>query len=114
MTPLFAFVNDRSITLAESIHEARRRMSAFIRTYQKLTTRVTVRSEDELSHRELATDYPLARWRNDKAVDREERTYYRTILHRPPSLVDLPQEQQEAGTTEAWLEGSPSPVQLGR
>lgn len=105
MTPLFAFLNDRSTTLADDVHEAQRRMSTFVRTYRQLTTRVRLRTDDELSGLELALDYPLARWRNDESVDKEERSYFRTIVHRSPPLVDLPDQQEEAGATEAWLEG---------
>lgn len=67
-------------TPAPDIITARQWMSQLILTLRQATTtgvRRILRTSNEINSLEIAPDYPIARWRNDPEVDREERRFYR-------------------------------------
>jgi len=54
-----------------------------------------LRTDIELNSAFLAENYPLARWRNDKQVDMEQRRYFRTLVTRYPPIDDLPEIKEK-------------------
>ncbi|NJP05166.1 MAG: hypothetical protein HC837_05825 [Chloroflexaceae bacterium] len=79
--------------LASDIGEARRRMSLFIQTLVIATgtygLKRTLRIKNEQFYsQELASGYPLARWRNDRNVSPDERNFWRVLTTKHPFLID--------------------------
>jgi len=78
-------------TLAPDISIARQWMSEFISTMlaaQRCGMK-GIRTQRDFHATVLAGGYPLARWRNDTEVSREERTFLRTLATKAPLLVDI-------------------------
>jgi len=71
---------------------ARQLMSELISTVRQATitgVNRVLRTADDINHIELAPGYPVARWRNDKAVAREERQFFRTLTAKAPFWTDV-------------------------
>ena len=100
-----AFLNHDSFTLAPSIPEARSRISDFIKMYKRLTAKVPLRIELDISDHLLATDYPISRWRNDPAVEKEETSYWKILATKFPFLKDEPAAENESLSLEVHLNG---------
>ncbi|MEG5000390.1 hypothetical protein [Microcoleus sp. B4-D4] len=79
-------------TLAPDISTARQWMSELIRTMvaAKGCGLKAMRTKEDFSAIILAENYPLSRWRNDNEVNREERTFLRTLATKTPLSVDIP------------------------
>lgn len=79
-------------TLAPDISTARQWMSELIRTMvaAKGCGLKAMRTKEDFSAIILAENYPLSRWRNDKEVNREERTFLLTLATKTPLSVDIP------------------------
>ena len=78
-------------TPAADIPTARQWMSELIGTLRQATVsgvKRVVRTSDEINTFELAPGYPVARWRNDPEVNREERSYFRTLIAKFPLWTD--------------------------
>lgn len=89
-------LNELSLrTPAADIQTARQLMSGLISTVRVATTsgvKRVLRTHSDLNTIELAPGYPVARWRNDNAVDREERSFFRTLTAKAPFWTDVAQE----------------------
>ena len=79
-------------TLAPDISTARQWMSELIRTMvaAKGCGLKGIRIQADFHVMVLAENYPLSRWRNDNEVNREERTFLRTLATKTPLSVDIP------------------------
>ncbi len=78
--------------LAPDISIARQWMSELIRTMvaAKGCGLKGIRTQADFHAMLLAENYPLSRWRNDHEVNREERTFLRTLATKAPLSVDIP------------------------
>jgi len=78
---------------AANIHDARKRMSIFIGTTVVATGKFGVkrvlRVERDFLSLELAPGYLLSKWRNDKQVDREKKSYFNSLITKYPALTDF-------------------------
>ncbi|WP_026734050.1 hypothetical protein [Fischerella sp. PCC 9605] len=86
-------LNELSLrTPAADISTAQRLMSELIKTLRQATTsgvKRVLRTQSDINTIELAPGYPLARWRNDPEVDREERSFFRTLTAKAPFWTDI-------------------------
>ena len=84
-------------------------MSTFVRTLAELASinpsRI-LRTLEEFSYQELAPDYSVVQWRNDRQVNRDERELFRLYTTKSPLLNDVLEQivQRERGC-EAKFEG---------
>jgi hypothetical protein len=89
-------LNELSLQVpAADIPTARRLMSELIRTVRQATTsgvKRVLRTQNDINTIELAPAYPLARWRNDNEVNREERSFFRTLTAKAPFWTDVAEE----------------------
>jgi len=93
---------------APDIPTARQWMSQFINVLHQIKIgRVNkiLRTHQEWSTHLLAPDYSLAQWRNDPDVEREQRQFLRTLAHKSPFLVELPEKEKESLAYEFSLAG---------
>jgi hypothetical protein len=79
-------------TLAPDISTARQWMSGLISTMReaKRCGLKGIRTQEDFHAMVLAENYGLYNWRNDKEVNREERTFLRTLATKTPLSVDIP------------------------
>jgi len=82
-------------TLAPDISTARQWMSELISTMReaKRCGLKGLRTQTDFHDMVLAENYPLPRWRNDNEVNREERTFLRTLATKTPLSVDIPNRE---------------------
>ena len=82
-------------TLAPDISTAQQWMSELIRTMvaAKGCGLKAMRTQADFHAMVLAENYPLSRWRNDPQVNREERTFLRTLATKNPLSVDIPNRE---------------------
>jgi hypothetical protein len=76
-----------------------------VRTASRAGLRPSLRMLNDIHAELIAPDYPIARWRNDLAVDREIRTYFRSISAKVPLLIDLPEIQDLSREYEFRFDG---------
>ncbi len=98
--------------------EACRRMSEFIATLTTATgiykLKRTLRVKDEqLNDLKLAHDYPLAKWRNDKSVAREEQLFFRRLTLKHPILVEHADKEDVALVMDCRWRGKPDKPAIG-
>ncbi|MEG4854305.1 hypothetical protein QUB10_25885 [Microcoleus sp. B5-D4] len=79
-------------TLAPDISTARQWMAELIRTMvaAKGCGLKGIRIQADFHAMILAESYPLSRWRNDPEVNKDERTFLRTLATKTPLSVDIP------------------------
>lgn len=80
------------LTPAADIPTAQQWMSDFIITVRTATAqgvKRVIRTQSDFQSTILAPDYPVARWRNDNAVDREARRFLKTLITKAPFLTDV-------------------------
>jgi len=53
----------------------------------------------------LARDYPIVKWLNDPAIDRERSRYFLALATRHPALIDLPEKDNESLGYEFYFNG---------
>lgn len=86
-------LNDLSLLPpAEDVYMARQRMGKFIETFVtavSLKIEKALRTADDMNMIELASGYSVAQWRNDLTVDKDARTYLRTIATKKPYLQGI-------------------------
>ena len=86
-------LNELSLkTPAADEQTARQLMSEFISTVRQATTtgvKRVLRTANDINNIELAPGYPVARWRNDRVVDIEERRFFRTLTAKAPFWADV-------------------------
>lgn len=89
-------LNELSLRIpAADISTAQRLMSELISTVRKATTsgvKRVLRTADEINSIEIAPGYPVARWRNDPTVDREEQRFFKTLISKAPFWTDAAEE----------------------
>jgi hypothetical protein len=89
-------LNELSLeTPAPDIPTARQWMSELIQTIREATTtgvKRILRTKDDINSIELAPNYPIARWRNDREVNREERRFFRLLTTKAPFWTDVAEE----------------------
>jgi hypothetical protein len=101
-------------TLAPDIFTARQWMSELISTMReaKRCGLKGIRIQTDFHSMVIAENYPLSLWRNDNEVNREERTFLRTLATKTPLSVDIPDEKikikVEDTDCELSLQGSPA------
>lgn len=78
--------------LAPDISTAQKWMSELIMTMREAKScgLKGLRIQEDFHAMVLAENYPLASWRNDNEVNREERTFLRTLATKTPLSVDIP------------------------
>jgi hypothetical protein len=78
--------------LAPDISTAQQWMSELISTMReaKKCGLKGIRIQENFHAMVIAENYPLSRWRNDNEVNREERTFLRTLATKTPLSVDIP------------------------
>ncbi|MEG4171089.1 MULTISPECIES: hypothetical protein [unclassified Microcoleus] len=78
-------------TLAPDISIARQWMSELIRTMvaAKGCGLKGIRIQADFHAMILAESYPLSRWRNDPEVNKDERTFLKTLATKTPLSVDI-------------------------
>lgn len=94
---------------APDIPTARQRMSELVKTLvaatKKGASRV-LRTHSNLNTIELSPGYPVAQWRNDPAVDREERNFFRTLTAKAPFWSDVAEEiKNDFDLSQVWHQG---------
>jgi hypothetical protein len=103
-------LNELSLGQAQlDVPRARQVMTQFVsvvRAAHRAGLRRSIRMEKALNDHLIAPDYPIARWRNDMAVEREERQYFRSVIAQISLLADLPEIQELRGTYEFRYRGS--------
>jgi hypothetical protein len=86
-------LNELSLrTPAPDIPTARQWMTELIQTLRKASSsgvKRVVRTQDDINIIELAPGYPLAKWRNDPSVIREERSFFRLLTTKAPFWTDV-------------------------
>lgn len=89
-------LNELSLrTLAPDIPTARQWMSVFIQTLQEATrsgVKRVVRTQYNINSIQLAPKYPLAKWRNDLQVDRDEQRFFRSLTTKAPFWTDVAED----------------------
>ncbi|NEN93185.1 MAG: hypothetical protein F6K48_31590 [Okeania sp. SIO3H1] len=83
-------------------------MSELIQTLiqaKKLGVKI-LRTDRDLNYIELAPNYPIASWRNDREVDREERRFFRSLITKVPLWSDVAEEiKSKFDLSEVWHQG---------
>ncbi|MEM7757188.1 MAG: hypothetical protein AAF298_03525 [Cyanobacteria bacterium P01_A01_bin.40] len=83
-------------------------MSQLILTLRQATTtgvKRILRTSNEINSLEIAPDYPIARWRNDPEVDREERRFFRTLTNKAPFWNDVAESYKDKfDLSQVWYE----------
>lgn len=89
-------LNELSLKTPKSdIYTARKLMSDLVSTLRQATAsgvKRILRTSDEIYSLELAPNYPIARWRNDPEVDREENRFFKTLVTKAPFWTDVFEE----------------------
>jgi hypothetical protein len=103
-------LNELSIrTPASDIPTARQWMSELIQTLRQATSRGVkrvLRTSHEINSLELAPNYPIARWRNDNQVDREEKRFFITLTTKAPFWTDFAEGiKNQFDLSEVWYQG---------
>jgi hypothetical protein len=103
-------LNELSLrTPAADIPTAQQLMSELIGTVRQATTsgvKRVLRTSDEINTIELAPSYPVARWRNDPTVNREERSFFRTLTSKAPFWTDVAEEiKDNFDLSQVWHQG---------
>src|SRR5271168_298247 len=78
----------------QNVEAARRVMKEFIstvRTAGEFGLSATLRADLSIHELLLAPAYPVVLWRNDPAVDLDERRYFRLINSKVPGVAGLPE-----------------------
>jgi hypothetical protein len=72
--------------LAPDISTAQQWMSELISTMREAKScgLKGIRTKEDFNSMVLAENYPLSRWRNDNEVNRDERTFLRTLATKTP------------------------------
>ncbi|MGK7877908.1 MAG: hypothetical protein AB4426_32760 [Xenococcaceae cyanobacterium] len=103
-------LNELSLgTPAVDIPTARQWMSELIGTLRQATAsdvKRVLRTSNDIHSIELAPGYPVARWRNDGEINREERSFFRTLTAKAPFWNDVAEEiKDEFDLSEVWYQG---------
>src|SRR5438128_805917 len=104
-------LNELSLrTSFATVHEARVGMSQFIRTMVAATSKgipSSLRTSVVIHAASLAPQYLLAQWRNDNDVNRDERSYFRSLVTKHPLLMEIDDAAREdaLGLTDCTCSG---------
>lgn len=107
-------LNELSLrTLAADIPTARQWMSVFMQTLSEATrsgVKRVVRTQDDINSIQLAPEYPLAKWRNDPQVNREEQSFFRFLTTKAPFWTDVSEDiKSKFDLSEISYRGSLAP-----
>lgn len=83
---------------APDIPTARERMAELISTIRQATkfgVKKVIRTQSDINRIEIAPGYPVVKWRNDNAVDREVRRFFTTLISKAPFLEDISDSRLE-------------------
>jgi hypothetical protein len=78
--------------IARDIYIARQRMAEFVQTMNVATrqgVKGMLRTSTDFNAEEIAPDYPVVRWVNDKSVEADLRNFYLKLATNAPFLVDV-------------------------
>lgn len=78
--------------LAADVLTARQHMSVLVTTMSAATksgVSKVLRTHRDLNAEELASGYPMVRWRNDHEVDRDARRFFTSLATKAPYLADI-------------------------
>jgi hypothetical protein len=103
-------LNELSVgTPATDIPTARKLMSNLIQTLIQATksgVKKVLRTENEINNILIAVNYPIARWRNDPDVPREEQTFFRSLTAKAPFWSDAdPDIKDNFDLSEVFYQG---------
>lgn len=103
-------LNELSLrTPAADIPKAQQLMSELISTVRQATAngvKRVLRTSDDINTIELAPGYPVARWRNDSTVNREERSFFRTLTAKAPFWTDVAEKiKNDFDLSQVWHQG---------
>ncbi|MBA3945172.1 MAG: hypothetical protein H0X37_11490 [Herpetosiphonaceae bacterium] len=101
-------MNELSLrTPAADVRTAQQRMMDLVATLREARKqRITVlRTHEAFQQTLLAPNYLLVQWRNDPSVDRDTRTFFRTISSKSPYLADLPDVEEAMRAYECIYDG---------
>ena len=98
---------------ATDINTARYWISNFILTLKaikKSSKSITLRTQYDFHSAQLALNYPIRRWLNDREVDREERRFLRNLATKSPFSedivdVEIKDVQENTAISEFYYEG---------
>jgi len=94
---------------APDIPTARQWMTELIQTLRTATSsgvKRVVRTQDDINSIKLALEYPLAKWRNDRAVSREEQSFFRLLTTKAPFWTDVAEEiKHDFDISEVFYQG---------
>ncbi len=103
------FFNELSLNSpAPDIETARQWMGALIDTMRVAVqsgVKRELRTDIDLNLTPLTENYPLARWRNDKDVDREQQRFFRVLATHYPAIDDLPEIKEKEYEFEFQFNG---------
>ena len=71
-----------------------------------------IRTNESFVSIELAPGYSLSQWRNDNAVDHDERLYFKRVITYAPYLVSVRHEVREQAITSEVFVGRRSALGL--
>lgn len=102
-------LNELSLkTPVGDIPKARKLMSELISTLRqaKVSGVKVLRTSNKIDYLELAPNYPIARWRNDPEVDKEEIRFFKTLATKAPFWTNEFQEfKDEFDLSEVRYQG---------
>jgi hypothetical protein len=102
-------LNELSVREAPSLYSAREQMARLIATLSAATragASRSLRTHALIDSLLIAKDYSIAHWRNDPAVEREQRSFLRTMLSKSPFLRAEDGEALERSTrSDVFFEG---------
>ncbi|MGB5962756.1 MAG: hypothetical protein WBG73_19115 [Coleofasciculaceae cyanobacterium] len=103
-------LNELSLrTPSTDIPTAQQLMSDLISTVLQATTsgvKRVLRTSEEINNIELAPGYSVVRWRNDHTVNREERSFFRTLTAKAPFWTDVTETiKNDFDLSEVWYQG---------
>jgi hypothetical protein len=97
------------LSQAQSIPQARQRMTQFISSIAAVTSQGVsrvLRTDIDFQVKDIAPSYSLLQWRNDNEVRREERQFLRSLTTKAPYLEGLPQLQDATLTSQFFYKDS--------
>ncbi len=110
-------LNELSLrTPAADIPTARKLMSELIITVRQATTsgvKRVLRTQSDINIIEIAPGYPIARWRNDNEVNREERSFFRTLTAKAPFWTDVAEEIKNSFDLSEFMHQGEQAIGLG-
>lgn len=110
-------LNELSLkTPAKDIPTARKLMSNLIKTLSQATisgVKKVLRTKDDMGSILIAPNYPISRWRNDPEVEREEKSFFRSLTTKTPFWTDIITDIKDEFDLSEFLYQEETPIGLG-